>query len=129
MSDKPYEQIPEVKSLRWLMFNFPIVEKPKDDADRIQSCIHHYCANAVELIKHYWIENNRLMERNNELATKGEKVVIAYKHAKEETIDAMKQKLLDAFPESNRDNICPAIYWEDFVELVESVAEELKNES
>lgn len=47
---------------------------------------------------------------------------------KEEAIDAMKQRLLDAFPESNRDNMCPAIYWEDFVELVESVAEELKDD-
>lgn len=35
------------KQLEWLTFNFPHVENPKDDTDRLCNCIHLYCENAV----------------------------------------------------------------------------------
>ena len=38
------------KQLKWLTFNFPYVEDPKDDTDRICNCIHLYCENAVAVI-------------------------------------------------------------------------------
>lgn len=37
-----------IKSLKWLIFNFPEIENPKDDADKISNCIHLYCQNAVD---------------------------------------------------------------------------------
>lgn len=127
MNDHAYEQMPEIKSLVWLTYQFPFVPEPKDDSDKMQNCIHIYCAKAVERLKYQMAENIRLLERNNELAEKGERVVVAYKRAKEDVITAFVQALLDAFPESNRDAKCLAIYYDDFVELVESVAEELKD--
>lgn len=37
-----------IKSLKWLISNFPEIENPKDEADRISNCIHLYCQNAVD---------------------------------------------------------------------------------
>lgn len=44
-------EIPEAKSLRWLAVQFPLVEKPQNDIDKMQSLIHIYCtagANRLE---------------------------------------------------------------------------------
>lgn len=37
-----------IKSLRWLIFNFPKFENPKDDAEKISNCIHLHCQNVVD---------------------------------------------------------------------------------
>ena len=55
---KTDEQI--IKSLKWLIFNFPEIENPKDDADRISSCINLYCNNALDLINRQKAEIERL---------------------------------------------------------------------
>lgn len=44
-------EIPEVKSLRWLANMFPFTENPQDEADRISNAINLYCtagANKIE---------------------------------------------------------------------------------
>lgn len=41
-------EIPEVKSLRWLANMWPLVEKPQDEADRMSTCIHLYCTAAAD---------------------------------------------------------------------------------
>lgn len=46
-----YTELPEAKSLRWLAFNFPKIENPADDCDRMTNCIHLYCTNAAKLIE------------------------------------------------------------------------------
>lgn len=43
-----------------------------------------------------------------------------------EVIDEFAKRLLDAFPESNRDNRCPAIYYDDYRYIIEELAEEMK---
>lgn len=63
-------EIPEAKSLRWLAIQFPLVDKPKDDIERIQSLIHLYCtaganrleamAEALDLAKTIDTENIKL---------------------------------------------------------------------
>lgn len=45
------EEIKEAKSLRWLANQFPLVEHPQDDADRMANCIHLYCTAAAEKIE------------------------------------------------------------------------------
>ena len=57
------EQI--IKSLKWLIFNFPKVENPKDDADRMCNCINEYCKNAIDLINS---KNSKIRELNKEKA-------------------------------------------------------------
>lgn len=45
------KEIPEVKSLRWLANEFPFVENPIEDADKLCNVIHLYCtagANKIE---------------------------------------------------------------------------------
>jgi len=43
-----------------------------------------------------------------------------------EVIDEFVKRLLDAFPEANRDNRCPAIYYDDYRYIIEELAEEMK---
>ena len=57
-----------IKSLKWLIFNFPEIENPKDEADKISNCIHLYCQNAVEELNRQKAEIERLQE-NEQIAT------------------------------------------------------------
>ena len=43
-----------------------------------------------------------------------------------EVIDDFAKALLDAFPEGNRDARCPAIYYDDYMEIVEEAATKMK---
>ncbi len=54
------KEIKEAKSLRWLAIQFPRVENPKDNGDRLCNCINLYCTNAAELIERLYAENERL---------------------------------------------------------------------
>ena len=42
--------IPEAKSLRWLAMQFPYVENPKDDIDRLSNAIHIYASRGSDCI-------------------------------------------------------------------------------
>lgn len=53
MAQVDTKNIPEVKSLRWLANMFPKVEKPKDDTDKISTCIHLYCTAGANLLEDY----------------------------------------------------------------------------
>ena len=67
MADK---EIKEAKSLRWLAVQFPKVENPKDDIDKMQNCINLYCTNAADLIDHQQAEIERLQGENLMLSQK-----------------------------------------------------------
>ena len=43
-----------------------------------------------------------------------------------EAIDNFVKRLLDAFPEADRNNRCPAIYYDDYRYIIEELAEEMK---
>lgn len=43
-----------------------------------------------------------------------------------EVIDEFAKRLLDAFPEGNRDARCPAIYYDDYRYIIEELAEKMK---
>ena len=45
-----------------------------------------------------------------------------------EVIDDFVKRLFDAFPECNRDNRCPAIYYDDYREIIEEVATKMKDD-
>lgn len=45
------KEIKEAKSLRWLANQFPLIENPKDDADKMVNCIHIYCTAAAERLE------------------------------------------------------------------------------
>ena len=57
------EQI--IKSLKWLVVNFPKIENPEDDADKMCNCINLYCQNAIDLINRQKAEIERLKEKVN----------------------------------------------------------------
>jgi predicted GNAT family acetyltransferase len=42
------------------MFNFPKVENPKDESDKICNCINLYCTNAIEQLNRQKAEIERL---------------------------------------------------------------------
>ena len=44
-------EIPEAKSLLWLANNFPLIEKPEDDVDRMNNTIHIYCTAGADKIE------------------------------------------------------------------------------
>ena len=35
-----YSEVPEAKSLRWIANNFPWIDDPKDDIERMNNAIH-----------------------------------------------------------------------------------------
>ena len=43
--------IPEAKALRWLAFQFPKYEEPKDDTERLCNCIHGYALAGARKIE------------------------------------------------------------------------------
>lgn len=43
-----------------------------------------------------------------------------------EVINDFVKRLLDAFPEANRDARCPAIYYDDYREIIEELAAKMK---
>ena len=43
-----------------------------------------------------------------------------------DVIDEFVKRLLDAFPECNRDARCPSLYYDDYRYIIEELAEEMK---
>lgn len=54
-----------IKSLKWLVFNFPKIENPKDDTDKMCNCINLYCQNAIDLINRQETKIERLEKENH----------------------------------------------------------------
>lgn len=48
--------VPEAKSLRWLAMQFPYIENPKDDCDRLSNAIHLYASRGSECIYRLYSE-------------------------------------------------------------------------
>lgn len=65
-----------IKALEWLIFNFPKIEKPKDDADKMCNCINLYCQNALDLISQKEAEIERLNEKIKYLYDELERVAL-----------------------------------------------------
>ena len=90
-------EIPEAKSLRWLAINFPKIENPKNDVDRMQNCIHNYCSNAANLIDRQEAEIERLKKRNEMLSNTRDSVLITHarelRRAKSEAIKEFAERL------------------------------------
>lgn len=42
-------------------------------------------------------------------------------------IEKFAQRLKEAYPQSDRNNPCPAIYYEDFCDIVDEVAAEMED--
>ena len=40
-------------------------------------------------------------------------------------IERIAERLKDAYPQADRNNLCPAIYYDDFVEIVDDVLSEI----
>lgn len=49
MEDR-YSEVPEAKSLRWIANNFPWIDDPKDDIERMNNAIHLYTSRGADLI-------------------------------------------------------------------------------
>lgn len=44
-------EVPEVKSLRWLAFQFPFTKEPKDETDKMCNAIHIYATAGADKIE------------------------------------------------------------------------------
>lgn len=42
--------VPEAKSLRWLAIQFPFIQDPKDDTDKLSNAIHLYATAGADCI-------------------------------------------------------------------------------
>lgn len=86
-------EIQEAKSLRWLANMWPLVENPKDEADRMSTCIHLYCtaaadrmdqmAEAIDYARTINAENVRLTAENERLTAENERLKAELKKVKE----------------------------------------------
>ncbi len=87
-----------IKNLKWLIFNFPQIENPKDDADKTFNCIHLYCQNAVDELNRQKAEIERLKEANQKLyeemaERQKEEVAIARRMGKSEAVKEFWNRL------------------------------------
>ena len=62
-----YSEIPEVKSLRWIGLNFPQINDPKDDNDKICNAIHAYVTAGADKIEALAKEVDRLKSKLDSL--------------------------------------------------------------
>lgn len=92
-------EIKEAKSLRWLAIQFPLVENPKDDIEKLQSCINLYCTAAAEKIEQLTEENERLRAENEIKSQKRAnifEIANAYERGKADTVREMQERLMEA---------------------------------
>lgn len=75
MSKVNTKEIPEVKSLRWLAINFPAIENPQDDSDKISTCINLYCTAAANLLEDYRNKIEHLTEEYHKLLSNRDSLV------------------------------------------------------
>lgn len=47
------KELPEAKSLRWLVNMFPLTKVPLDETDKISNAIHICCKNAADKLEAY----------------------------------------------------------------------------
>ena len=96
-------EISEAKSLRWLAINFPKIEKPKNDVDRMQNCIHNYCSNAANVIERQEAEIERLQGLLSEWKTEAYKLSDNIDNIKSEAI----KECLEWLQENDHINFSP----------------------
>lgn len=107
-----------IKSLKWLIFNFPEIENPKDDADKISNCIHLYCQNAVDELNRQKAEIAVLSMKNADLdiENKAKSVFLnrnlpnLIKNAKTEVVREFSVAVQDAFAEYFKIDDIPVCY-------------------
>lgn len=87
------KEIKEAKSLRWLANQFPKVENPKDNGDRLCNCINLYCTNAAELIERQAAENINLQKENKALRDQCDYWRAEVKEARLDIIKAPKEAI------------------------------------
>lgn len=56
------KEVPEAKSLRWLVNMFPLTKLPVDETDKMSNAIHIYCKNAADKLEALQEENEMLLE-------------------------------------------------------------------
>lgn len=56
------KEVPEAKSLRWLVNMFPLTKLPMDETDKMSNAIHIYCKNAADKLEALQEENEMLLE-------------------------------------------------------------------
>lgn len=56
------KEVPEAKSLRWLVNMFPLTKLPLDETDKMSNAIHIYCKNAADKVEALQEENEMLLE-------------------------------------------------------------------
>ena len=111
-----------IKSLKWLIFNFPEIENPKDDADRISNCIHLYCQNAVDELNRQNAEIERL-QNHTKNSFDG-----LLKQYEESVIKTAKSEAVREFAE--RVNQLTTSYWFDNInkEHIDYIVKEIVKE-
>lgn len=86
------------------------------------SCCIRLMKSAIALIKRQKAEIERLEKENNQFADIGK----MYSEIKSEAIKEFAERLKKAFPQSDRNNKCPSLYFDDYIEIIEQLAEEMK---
>ena len=82
-------------------------------------------SDALDLINSQKVEIEQWKEEANEYQNLWCIAVDDIEKAKSEAIKEFAQRLKNAFPEGNRDNKCPAIYWDDYCYIIDECAEEM----
>lgn len=82
-----------IKVLEWLIFNFPKVEKPENDSDRLCNCINLYCKNAVDELKRQKAEIVRLNAVSEICGECHKKYAEKIEQAKSEAIKEFAERL------------------------------------
>ena len=106
-----------IKSLKWLIFNFPEIENPKDDADKISNCIHWYCQNVLDLINRQKAENESLKV---DLAKCSIRLDNLYK-----TADEIKSEAIKEFAERLKNCFAISGDYLDIINIIDNILKEM----
>lgn len=128
----PYREIKEAKSLRWLAVQFPKVENPKDDIDKMQNCINIYCTNAADFIYNQQAEIERLQGAVQEWV---DGKCLSQKHLLmigelQNEIETAKAEAIKEFAERLKENYTKPLFFAggyiDFIRVVDNLVKEME---
>lgn len=109
-----------IKSLEWLILNFPKTIPAQDNTDRLINCINLYCQNAVDELNRQKAEIDRL-QKNYDKAMDNLKAVLEERADHSEAITEFAERVTKELYEA--DDVNPLTEYK-----IDQIAKEMKGE-
>lgn len=88
-------------------------------------CQHSVARDAIDLINRQKAEIEELKSARRSAL----KVFQLHTEIRAEAIKEFAERLKESFPQGDRNNKCPSLYWDDYCYIIDSLAEEMTEEA